>query len=50
MGFLDFAQILWEATKQTIFLTDNISVTRFFQTSYSNIFVERMRVCAAVQH
>ena len=32
MAFLDFAQILWEATKPTIVLTDNKSVTRFFQT------------------
>ena len=32
MAFLEFAQILWEATKPTIFLTDNKSVTRFFQT------------------
>ena len=30
--FLDFAHILWEATKPTIVLTDNKSVTRFFQT------------------
>ena len=32
MPFLDFAHILWEATKPTIVLTDNKSVTRFFQT------------------
>ena len=32
MVFLEFAQILWEATKPTIVLTDNKSVTRFFQT------------------
>ena len=32
MAFLDFAHILWEATKPTIVLTDNKSVTRFFQT------------------
>ena len=32
MAFLEFAQILWEATKPTIVLTDNKSVTRFFQT------------------
>ena len=31
MSFLDFAHTLWEATKQTFFLTDK-SVTRFFQT------------------
>ena len=31
MAFLEFARILWEATKPTIFLTDNKSVTRFFQ-------------------
>ena len=29
---LEFAHILWEATKPTIVLTDNKSVTRFFQT------------------
>ena len=32
MAFLEFAQILWEVTKPTIVLTDNKSVTRFFQT------------------
>ena len=32
MEFLKFAHILWETTKPTIVLTDNKSVTRFFQT------------------
>ena len=32
MAFLEFAHILWQATKPTIVLTDNKSVTRFFQT------------------
>ena len=32
MAFLEFAHILWEATKPTIVLTDNKSETRFFQT------------------
>ena len=32
MAFLEIAHILWEATKPTIVLTDNKSVTRFFQT------------------
>ena len=32
MTFLEFAHILLEATKPTIVLTDNKSVTRFFQT------------------
>ena len=32
MAFLEFAHILCEATKSTIVLTDNKSVTRFFQT------------------
>ena len=32
MTFLEFAHILWEATKPTIVLTDNKSVTRFFHT------------------
>ena len=32
MAFLEFAHILWEATTPTIVLTDNKSVTRFFQT------------------
>ena len=32
MAFLEFAHILWKATKPTIVLTDNKSVTRFFQT------------------
>ena len=32
MAFFEFAHILWEATKLTIFLTPNKSVTRFFQT------------------
>ena len=31
MAFLEFAHILWEARKPTIVLTDNKSVTRFFQ-------------------
>ena len=32
MAFLEFAHTSWEATKQTIVLTDNKSVIRFFQT------------------
>ena len=32
MASLEFAHILWEATKPTFVLTDNESVTRFFQT------------------
>ena len=32
MAFLKFAHNLWETTKPTIVLTDNKSVTRFFQT------------------
>ena len=32
MAFIEFAHILWEATKPTIVMTDNKSVTRFFQT------------------
>ena len=32
MAFVEFAHILWEATKPTIALTDNKSVFRFFQT------------------
>ena len=32
MAFLEFAHILWEATKPTIALIDNKSVSRFFQT------------------
>ena len=32
MAFHEFAHILWEASKPTIVLTDNKSVTRFFQT------------------
>ena len=32
MAFLEFAHVLREATKPTIVLTDNRSVTRFFQT------------------
>ena len=31
-AFLEFALVLWEATKPTVVLTDNQSVTRFFQT------------------
>ena len=31
MAFLEFAHVLWEATKPTIVLTDNKSVTGFFQ-------------------
>ena len=33
MTFLVFSHNLWEATKPTIVLTDNKSVTRFFQTT-----------------
>ena len=36
MAFPEFAHILWEATKPTIVLTDNKSVTRFFQTKQSH--------------
>ena len=32
MTFLEFAHILWEATKPKFVLTDNKSVTRFLQT------------------
>ena len=32
MAFLEFAHVLWEATKPTIVLTDDRSVTRFIQT------------------
>ena len=32
MAFFEFAHFLWEATQPTIVLTDNKSVTRFFQT------------------
>ena len=32
MALLEVAHILWEATKLTVVLTDNKSVTRFFQT------------------
>ena len=32
VAILEFAHILWEATKPAIVLTDNKSVTRFFQT------------------
>ena len=32
MAFPEFAHILWEISKRTIFLRDNKSVTRFFQT------------------
>ena len=32
MAFLEFAHILWEISKSTIVLTENESVTRFFQT------------------
>ena len=32
MEFLEFAHILWETSKPTMVLTDNKSVTRFFQT------------------
>ena len=32
MAFLELSHILWEASKPTIVLTDNKSVTRFIQT------------------
>ena len=50
MDFLEFAHILWKASKLSIVLTDNNSVTRFFpDESYSTVFLERMRLCAAVR-
>ena len=36
MAFLEFAHTLWEATKPTIVLTDNKSVTRFFKQRQSH--------------
>ena len=32
MAFFEFAHILWETSEPTIVLTENKSVTRFFQT------------------
>ena len=32
MAFLEFAHFLWETSKRTTVLTDNKSITRFFQT------------------
>ena len=32
MAFLECAHVLWETTNLTIVLTDNKSITRFFQT------------------
>ena len=32
VAFLEFAHILWQASKPTIFLTENKSLTRFFRT------------------
>ena len=46
MTFLEYEQNLWEASKPTIVLTDNKSLTPFFST----IFVEGMRLCDAVQN
>ena len=34
MALLEFAHVLWKASKTTIVLADNKSVTRFFQTNY----------------
>ena len=49
IAILEFAHFLWETSKPTIVLTDNKSVTRFFQNnSYSTVLVERMRLCVAV--
>ena len=48
MAFLEFAHISWEATKRTIVLTDNKSVTRFFQTKAIPPALECMRLCAAI--
>ena len=45
LAFVEFAHILWEATTPTIVLTDNKSVTRFFQTKAippTSHFVERL--------
>ena len=37
MAILEFAHFLWEATKPTIVLTDNKSVTRFFPNKCSSV-------------
>ena len=48
MAFLEFAHILWEATKPTIVLTDdNKSVIRFFQTGNPTDTLECMWLCVA---
>ena len=49
MAFLEFAHILWEATKPTIVLTDNKSVTHFFPNKgNSPSTLECMRLCPAI--
>ena len=49
MAFLEFAHILWEATKPTIVLTDNKSVTHFFPNKGNPpSTLECMRLCAAI--
>ena len=50
MEFLELAHVLWEATKPTVVLTEQqIGQTIHPGKSCSTIFVERMRLCAAVQ-
>ena len=49
MVLLEFSHILWEATKPTIVLTDNKSVTRFFPNKgNSGSTLERMWLCVAI--
>ena len=48
MAFPKFAHILWEATEPTIALTDNKSVTRFFQTKAIPPSLWNTRLCAVV--
>ena len=50
MTVLEFAHILWEATKPTIVLTDNKSVTRFFQTKAIPLPPALWNACGYVLH
>ena len=49
MAFLEFAHILWEATKQTIVFSDNKSVTDFFPNEgYTASTLECLWLCVAI--
>ena len=47
-AFMEYSHILWGSSKPTIVLTDNKSVTRFFQTKMIPPSLECLRFCTAI--